>query len=61
MDELLKRRLKEFRLKRGWTQSRLANYLGISLGTVVSLEHGRKCMDLTRAKVEQRLSEAEAA
>lgn len=61
MSHGLGRRLKEFRLDRGWTQVRLAAYLGLSWMTVSRLERGGKCMDLTRRKIEKRLAEAEVA
>lgn len=54
------RRLKDYRLNKGWTQSQLAAYLGLSWVTVSRLERGGKPMDLTRRKIEK-LLQAEAA
>ena len=54
-------RIKSFRLERGWNQDRLANFLGISKSTVVRLERGEKCIELTRVKIERRLAETQVA
>lgn len=53
MAQTLGKRLKEFRLSRGWSQGRLALYLGVSRATVVRMERGEKVSDLTRAKIER--------
>lgn len=36
----LGRSIRELRNERGWTQIRLASWLGVSRATVVALEHG---------------------
>jgi transcriptional regulator with XRE-family HTH domain len=52
----LGQRIKSFRLDRGWTQVKMAAYLGISRPLIIRLEGGHdKIMDLTRAKIEKAL------
>jgi DNA-binding XRE family transcriptional regulator len=53
--------IKALRLRKQWTQERMANWLDISKATLVRLEHGAGCMELTRAKIVQRLAEAQVA
>jgi transcriptional regulator with XRE-family HTH domain len=54
-------RLKKYRLDRGWTQQRLAKYLGVSRVTITNIEAGRDIQDLTRAKIDRKLNGKVAA
>jgi DNA-binding XRE family transcriptional regulator len=54
-------RVKALRLDREMTQAQMAVFLGVSVGTVVRLERGEKCYDVTRVKIEKRLGQAVAA
>jgi DNA-binding XRE family transcriptional regulator len=53
----LGRQVKTLRLEKGWSQAKMAAFLGVSTRTVVQLEHGRKVWELTVAKVDRRVSE----
>lgn len=57
------KRIKDFRLKRGWTQSYAAVQLGISLRTIVALERGtqRSPRPLTLAKIALAMESIEKA
>jgi DNA-binding XRE family transcriptional regulator len=57
--EVTPKRLKQFRAAQGWTQQEAADALGISLRTLVSLEHETPKYDprpITLVKVERRIS-----
>jgi len=49
--------VKAFRLDRGMTQEKVAVFLGVSIRTVLRLEGGESCGDLTRAKIEKVLAQ----
>jgi DNA-binding XRE family transcriptional regulator len=49
------KQIKAYRLANQMTQTQMAVWLGIGLGTVVSLEQGRRCKELTLAKIEAKL------
>ena len=52
----LGKQVKAYRLEMGWSQRKLAAFLGISRPTVIRLELGQgKVSDLIRAKIEKRL------
>lgn len=55
------KQIKAYRLANQMTQTQMAYWLGIGLGTVVSLEKGRRCKELTLAKVEAKLKGQVAA
>lgn len=56
-DQKLGQEIKAFRLDRGWTQAKMAGFLGISRMVIIDLEKGRaNLMDLTRTKIEKQLS-----
>ena len=55
------KRIKAYRLANQLTQTQMANWLRIGLGTVVSLEQGKRCKELTLAKVEAKLKAQAAA
>jgi DNA-binding XRE family transcriptional regulator len=42
------------------TQTEMAEKLGLSLGTIVRLEYGKPCTELTLAKIEAKLKGREA-
>lgn len=54
-------RIKAVRLDRGMTQLDMAVFLGVSIGTIVRLERGEACYDLTRVKIDKKLKAQEAA
>jgi transcriptional regulator with XRE-family HTH domain len=55
-DQKIGQIIKAFRLENGWTQDKMAVYLGISRPLIIRLEKGRgKLMDLTRAKIKKQL------
>lgn len=53
--------VKAFRLDRGLSQRKMADFLGLSVGTVVRLEHGEKCYDVTRVQILKKLKGEVAA
>jgi transcriptional regulator with XRE-family HTH domain len=53
----LGKQIKALRLQKGWSQAKMATFLGISTRTLVRLEYGRDVWELTVAKVEKRLLE----
>jgi DNA-binding XRE family transcriptional regulator len=55
------KRLKAYRLEQQMTQTQLANWLGLSLGTIVRIEYGKPCTELTLAKIEAKLKGQAAA
>ena len=54
-------RVKAFRLDREMSQDDMADFLGLSRGTIVRLERGEKCYDVTRVKIEKKLKGLVAA
>ncbi len=45
----MKNRLEELRAQRGWTQQEIADRVGVSRQTIISLEHGRYNPSITLA------------
>jgi transcriptional regulator with XRE-family HTH domain len=55
------KRIKAFRLANQMTQVQVAVFLGVSRGTVVRLERGFGCLELTASKINQKLDQQERA
>lgn len=56
-NEKLGQQIKAFRLERGWTQARMAGFVGVSRPLLSRLENGKgKLLDLTKAKIERQLN-----
>lgn len=55
------KRIKAYRLTNQMTQTQMGAFLGLSLGTIVSLEQGKPCKELTLAKIESKLKSQEVA
>ena len=54
------KRIKAYRLSNQMTQTQMGAFLGLSLGTIVRLEFGKPCTELTLAKIEAKLKGREA-
>jgi len=57
----LGKRIKAYRLENQMTQTQMAAFLGLSLETIVRLEYGKPCTELTSAKIESKLKAQAAA
>ncbi len=57
----LGQRIKEFRLRNLMTQEDAARKFGIGVVTVIRIEAGLPCRELTRAKIEAKLNQEKAA
>jgi DNA-binding XRE family transcriptional regulator len=53
----LGRQVKSLRLQRGWSQTRMANWLGVSKSTIIRMEQGGKVLELTQVKIVAKLAE----
>jgi DNA-binding XRE family transcriptional regulator len=50
------KKIKAHRMANHYTQERMAEFLGVSRATIVRLERGGPCYDITRAKIENILA-----
>lgn len=57
----LAQRVKEFRMAKLLNQTEAAKQLGISRFTLLRIEAGKSCSDLTRARIDAKLKEEVAA
>lgn len=57
----LAQRVKEYRMAKLLNQTNAAKKLGISRFTLLRIEAGKPCADLTRARIEAKLNEEVAA
>lgn len=60
-DKALGAKVKDFRLNREWTQMQAASFFRVGLSTVIRIEQGKGCSDLTRTKIEKLLAQQQAA